>query len=112
MFEPTTNSVQKENALDELVDLRMRVKLKMVEYQRRMRRAFDAHITPRHFQPGDLVLRKVEATGKQVGKLDPAWEGPFIVVRSYEGRAYKLSTEDGQLIPRTWNIEHLRKFYV
>ena len=106
------NLQTKQQKLDELEDLRMEARLRIAEFQRRMRSAFNKKIAPRHFQPGDLVLRKVEATGKRVGKLDPTWEGPFKVVRSYEGRAYKLEEMDGKLIPRTWGIEHLRSFYV
>jgi hypothetical protein len=45
-----------------------------MEYQRRFKKAFDKTITPTHFQQGDLVLRKIEMTGKRVGKLDAMWE--------------------------------------
>ena len=105
------NNAEKAAALDELFDLRMRTSLRMVKYQRRMHKIFDAGISPRHFQPGDLVLRKREAAGRPVGKLNPNWEGPFIIVRSLEHRAYQLATTDGKTLPRTWNIENLRKFY-
>jgi hypothetical protein len=48
-----------------------------MEYQRRFKKAFDKIVAPNHFQQGDLVLRKIEATRKKVGKLDAAWEEPF-----------------------------------
>ena len=40
-------------------------------------------VKPRQFQVGDLVLRKVEATGKFVekGKLERTWDAPFKVTR-------------------------------
>jgi hypothetical protein len=85
--------------------------LRNIEYKKRVRHAFDKRIIPWQFQPRELVLRKIEATGKKVAKLDPAWEGPFRVIRSYENRAYKLEEMDGIEVPRTWNVEHLRRFY-
>jgi hypothetical protein len=45
------------------------------------------------------MLRKVEATGKQISKLDPAWEGPFRVVYSNHNGAYKLETMEDNEIP-------------
>ena len=105
------NRAGKLLALDLVEELRDEARLHMTEYQRQVKKAFDKRVAPRHFQPGDLVLRKVEATGKNADKLDPAWEGPFEVLRGFEGRAYKLATIDGVPIPRSWNAEHLRRFY-
>jgi hypothetical protein len=85
---------------------------RMVEYQRRMRLAFDRRVFPKYFQPGDLVVRCVEATDKKVDKLDPKWEEYFRVIRGFDGRAFKLETIEGDPIPRAWNMEHLHRFYV
>ncbi|KAL0449610.1 UNVERIFIED_CONTAM: Gag-Pol polyprotein [Sesamum latifolium] len=41
-----------------------------------MMRSYNQKVKPRHFQVGDLVLKKVEVS-KHVGKLDPGWEGPL-----------------------------------
>ena len=109
--ELTANREGKLLALDSVDELREEARLRMTEYQRKVKKAFDKRVAPRHFQRGDLVLRKVEATGKKVDKLDPAWEGPFEVVRGFEGRAYQLATMERVAIPRSWNAEHLRRFY-
>jgi hypothetical protein len=37
-----------------------------MEYQRRFKKAFDKTITPTHFQQGDLVLRKIEMTEREL----------------------------------------------
>lgn len=53
-----------------------------MEYQRRVKHAFDKHVAPNSFQPGDLVFQKLEATGKPVGKLQCTWDGPYKVIRA------------------------------
>jgi ribosomal protein L21E len=83
-----------------------------MEYQRRFKKAFDKTVALNHFQQGDLVLRKIEATRKKVGKLDAAWEGPFRVIQSYHNRSYKLETMTNHKVPRSWNARHLHKFYL
>ncbi|KAJ4760216.1 Pol-polyprotein [Rhynchospora pubera] len=106
------NGTRREEDLETIYELREEARVKMEEYQRRMRRGFDRKVAPKHFQPGDWVLRKIEATGTQVGKLDPVWEGPFEIIKSIEGRAYHLRDMRGKRIPNAWNAAHLRKFYV
>jgi hypothetical protein len=83
-----------------------------MKYQRRFKKALDKTVASNHFQQGDLVLRKIEATRKKVGKLYAVWEGPFRVVRSYHNGSYKLETMTGHEVPRSRNARHLRKFYL
>jgi hypothetical protein len=44
--------------------------------------------------------------------LTPKWEGPFRVVRVTRPGAVRLETGDGIQLQNSWNIEHLRKFYL
>ncbi|KAJ3685541.1 hypothetical protein LUZ61_014705 [Rhynchospora tenuis] len=111
-YEWSSNGIRREQELTMIHELREEAKVKAEDYQRKMRKNFDKRVAPKHFQPGDWVLRKVEATGKPVGKLDPVWEGPFEVTKSIEGRAYHLQDMQGKKIPNAWNAAHLRKFYV
>jgi hypothetical protein len=69
---------------------------------------------PRKFQVGDWVLRKVSLMTKDLakGKLAPKWEGPYQVVRCQEKVAYHLKSEIGKMLPRAWNAEHLKKYYM
>jgi hypothetical protein len=106
-----SNSEERRCELEFVDEAREQVRTRMTEYQRRILKIFDKHVAPRHFQPGDLVLQKMEATGKQLGKLDPAWEGPFRIVHSHHNGAYKLETLEGKEILRTWNAIHLHKFF-
>ncbi|KAL0449022.1 UNVERIFIED_CONTAM: hypothetical protein Slati_1458600 [Sesamum latifolium] len=79
-------------------------------YKVRMAKTYNARVRPGNFQVGDLVLRKVEASGP-IGKLDPKWEGPYKVVEIVIGGAYKLQQMDGKSVPRTWNVANLKKYY-
>jgi hypothetical protein len=106
-----SNREERSNELEFVDEAREQARTRMMEYQRRIRKVFDKHVAPRHFQSGDLMLKKVEAAVKQIGNLDPAWEGPFRVVHSSHNGAYKLETMDGKEIPRTWNAIHLCNFF-
>ena len=97
--------------LELITEKRERARVRMSEYQRRVKCAFDKHVAPREFQINDLVLKKVEATGKHVGKLEPNWEGPFRVSAVRGQGAYELEDMQGMKLPRPWNVCHLRKFF-
>jgi hypothetical protein len=47
-----------------------------------------------------------------VGKLQLKWEGPFLVVSSSRPGSYRLKDMDGSDIPRSWNADELRRYYV
>jgi hypothetical protein len=57
------------------------------------------------------VLRRV-ANPDTVGKLHLKWEGPFLVVSSSRPSSYRLKDMDGNDIPRSWNEDELRRYYV
>jgi hypothetical protein len=64
----------------------------------------------RELQVDDLVLRWV-LTREGANKLSPGWEGPFQVTQVCHPGCVYLATEDGELLPNSWNIEHIHKFY-
>jgi hypothetical protein len=47
-----------------------------------------------------------------VGKLQLKWEGPFLVISSSRPGSYRLKDMDGSDIPRSWNADELRRYYV
>jgi hypothetical protein len=57
------------------------------------------------------VLRRV-ANPDTVGKLQLKWEGPFLIVSSSRPDSYRLKYMDGNDIPRSWNADELRRYYV
>jgi hypothetical protein len=68
-------------------------------------------VIPREFSEGDLVLVRTARTESR-GKLEPKWEGPFIVKTKASPSAYRLTTPSGEDLEHSWNIDNLRKFLV
>jgi hypothetical protein len=58
----------------------------------------------------DLVLMRV-LSREGTNKLSPYWEGPYRVTQVCQPGCVRLTTEEGEPVPRSWNIEYLRKFY-
>ena len=67
----------------------------------------------RPLAPGDLVLRKVVGTAKNLawGKLGPNWEGPYHIISVAGIGAYFLEDLDENSIPRPWNLNNLQRYY-
>ena len=63
--------------------------------------------------PGDLVLRKVLGTARNLawGKLGPNWEGPYRITSTTGIDAFYLEDLDECVIPRPWNKNNLRRYY-
>jgi hypothetical protein len=71
----------------------------------------DRKVRLKNIKPGHLVLRRA-ANPDIVGKLQLKWEGPFLVVSSSRPGSYRLEDMDGNDIPRSWNVDELRRYYV
>lgn len=41
----------------------------------------------------------------------PNWEGPYNVLRAVEPGVYKLAHADGREVKKSWNAEHLKKYF-
>ncbi|RRT41002.1 hypothetical protein B296_00016630, partial [Ensete ventricosum] len=67
----------------------------------------------RSIRSSDLVLRKIEVSDptQSRGKLATNWEGPYRVINIIREGTCPLATIEGQLLPRTWHISNLQKFY-
>ena len=67
-----------------------------------MEKQYNAMVKPRRFNIGDLVLKRVSLTTKNLthGKLGPNWEGPYRVINCKRQGSYYLEALDG------WKLEH------
>ncbi|KAL2230216.1 UNVERIFIED_CONTAM: hypothetical protein Sindi_1616000 [Sesamum indicum] len=110
-FDPERNGEQRAFDLDILEEKREAARIRMLHHKSLMLRGHDKNLKPRSLQVGDLVLKKVEVL-RHVGKLDPNWEGPFKVVEIVGKGTYKLQDAQGKELPRPWNIQNLKRFYV
>jgi hypothetical protein len=81
------------------------------KYQAQTKAWHDHAVVPREFNKGDLVLIRTTRTESR-GKLEPKWEGPFIVKTKSSPSAYRLTTQSGEDLEHSWNIDNLRNFFV
>ena len=88
-------------------------KICITSYQRRLANSYNKRVKPRVFWLGDLVLRKFfeNTANPTIGKFQPNWEGPYVVIQASETGSYTLNKMDGTLVPRMWNAMHLRRYY-
>ena len=99
--------------LDLQDEKRDQVQKRTEDYQRKKPRYYDQKVKPRSYKPSDLVLKKLLPARKNPthGKLGANWEGPYIVSRVVRPGNYELQTEEGKVLPHSWNAEHLMSFY-
>ena len=69
--------------LDLIEEKRDQVYLRMAAYKQRVSQYFNKRVKDRCFQVGDLVLKAVNQSTKNLshGKLGLNWEGPYKVVQ-------------------------------
>jgi hypothetical protein len=110
----------RENNVDLLEEAREITLSRTAVYQQNLRCYHAQKVNPRRFQEGDLVLRLKQGTeGRH--KLNPPWEGQFIVSRALHNDAYYLTDTQApkknkvdrsrEETKRPWIIALLRPFY-
>jgi hypothetical protein len=98
-------------AKDAIEGIRLQAVENINKYQAETIKWRDRKVRLKNIKPGHLVLRRV-ANPDIVGKLQLKWEGPFLVVSSSRPGSYRLKDMDGNDIPRSWNADELRRYYV
>jgi hypothetical protein len=96
---------------DVIEGIRLQAVENINKYQAETIKLRDRKVRLKKIEPGHLVLRRV-ANPETVGKLQLKWEGPFLVVSSSRPGSYRLKDMDGNDIPRSWNADELRRYYV
>jgi hypothetical protein len=81
------------------------------KYHAALKRYYNKSVVQRGLNVGDLVLKKDICT-KDKHKFSTLWEGTFIVVDVVAPGAYVLAEVDGGMLPNTWNVDQLHKYYV
>jgi hypothetical protein len=96
---------------DAIEGIRLQAVENINKYQAETIKWCDRKVRLKNIELGHLVLRSV-ANPETVGKLQLKWEGPFLVVSSSRPGSYRLKDMDGNDIPRSWNADELRRYYV
>nr|XP_010321281.1 uncharacterized protein K02A2.6-like [Solanum lycopersicum] len=82
-------------------------------YQRRMARAYNKKVHPRHFEEGQLVLRHILPHHVETkGKFSPNWRGPFVVKRVLPNGALYLADIEGKLTETVVNTDAVKRYYI
>ncbi|KAJ9560378.1 hypothetical protein OSB04_005538 [Centaurea solstitialis] len=107
------NSIDLCYDIDALEELREKAFQKMASQKAMVERYFNKKVKVKVFQLGDHVLRRVFPNTQEsnAGKLSIKWEGPYIITKIVGKGAYKISTIEGNEIPRSWNATHLKRYY-
>ena len=112
-FNEEQNGEQICLSLDLLEEKREGASQKAAQCQQRVMRYYNKNVRMRQFRAGDWVLRKVNQNTRDPNHsaLGPKWEGPYRVIRAVGPGAYKLAYPDGRDVKRSWNAEHLKKYF-
>ena len=109
LFSEAEAEQARQDGVDLLEEEREMALTRSTIYQQDLQRFHARHIRSRTFQAGDLVLRVDQ---QRPHKLAPAWEGPFIISKVLNNRAYRLYNIQRETDePRAWNGDLLKRFY-
>nr|GEV60648.1 reverse transcriptase domain-containing protein [Tanacetum cinerariifolium] len=99
--------------LDILEERREKASVHEARSKAKMERYYKDKVRCITFRPGDFVYRNNEASYvKESGKLCPKWEGHYKVVEALGKGASKLKNGRGDILPLTWNVKDLKKWYL
>ncbi|XP_074359933.1 uncharacterized protein LOC141700056 [Apium graveolens] len=111
-FDEVSNIEGLRTNLELLDEVRDRAVEKMDGYKEKTRLYFAKKARIREYVVRDLVLRDTEASDPtNQGKLQPNWEGPYVVKEVIRPGTYKLNYLSGTEVPNTWHGTRLRNFY-
>ena len=112
-FNPKDNDEQLTKNLDLIEERRQDAMVQLAYYQQKLKQGYDANVKLRPLTSGDLVLCKVVGTAKNPawGKLGPNWEGPYRITSQAGIGAYFFKDLDEHVIPCSWNVNNLKRYY-
>ena len=83
----------------------------ITRYQDQTKKWRDNKVIRKLKQDGDLVIRR-KPNAKNVGKLEPKWEGPYTAKAAGRPGSFFLIDGEGKTTTHTWNIDSLHRFYI
>ena len=97
-YQDKENEEQFRLNLDLINEVRMDAEQRTTRYKNLMVRQYDAMVKPKHFNIGDLILKRVSLATRNPahGKLGPNWEGPYKVINFKRQGSYYLEALDGR----------------
>ena len=102
-----------EKSPDLIEERRENAMVQLAYYQHKLKQGYDTNVRLRPLVPGDLVLRKVLGTIKNLAwaKLGPNWERPYCITSVAGISAYYLEDQDEKTVLYPWNVNNLKRYY-
>jgi hypothetical protein len=110
-FIPEDQTEAREMAVNLLEEMRNTAISNVHKYHTALKKYYNKSVVQRELNIGNLVLKKDIRT-KDKHKFSTPWERPFIIVDVVAPEAYVLAEVDGGMLPNTWNVDQLCKYYV
>jgi hypothetical protein len=111
MYNERTTDDVRHLELDSAEKVRCNVLLQSARYLQGVCYYHDRNNQTRSFNVGDLFLRRIQDKTR-LHKLNSRWEGPFTVLKITGPGSYRLQYPNGQEVPNSWNIKHVRRFHL
>ena len=99
--------------LDWPYEVRRNATIRIASYQQRVVAHYNRKARPCNFLTKSLVLRKVfeNTTEVRVKRFHANWEGPYVVTKVEDSRAYHLQTLNERPLLCPWNVSNLKRYY-
>ncbi|XP_059287582.1 uncharacterized protein LOC132040914 [Lycium ferocissimum] len=82
-------------------------------YQQRMARTYNKKVRPRHFEVGQLVMKRILPHQEEArGKFSPNWQGPYVIKQVLSKGALQLSDIEGKVADIAINADSVKRYYV
>jgi hypothetical protein len=107
------NNQSLREELDVIDEVRELAKIKELSRKQQVTQWYNLKVQKKIFQVSDLVLRRASIGNKNAreGKLASIWGGPYRVRTTMDASANALESLTGKMIPRTFNVVDLLRYY-
>ncbi|KAK4707295.1 hypothetical protein R3W88_033142 [Solanum pinnatisectum] len=78
-----------------------------------MARAYKKRVHPRHFEVGQLVLKRILPHQEEAkGKFAPNWQGPYLIKEVLTKGALHLTDVEGKITRMIVNADAVKRYYI
>ena len=81
------------------------------KYQKETTKWRDKKVIKKNISVGDWVLKR-KPNAENAGKMEPKWDGPYLVISSKRPGSYHLAASEGNELSHSWNGDSLKKYYI
>ena len=71
----------------------------------------DNKVIKKNISVGDWVLKR-NPNAENAEKMEPKWDGPYLVISSKRPGSYHLADSEGNELSHSWNADSLKKYYI